>query len=167
MRILYILCAALCFTPAAFAQIPDDAVPPLPPSVQQEAVTPAQAAYSDGADFVPPAKKLVYENNGIKYATGGVGDEEETELKAIASTFNLQILSTMENGEYISAYTITVKQGDTTVFEGKGEGPRFLLALPPGAYVVESSYKDETAKPQKTSVPAKGHRELRFRWTNK
>lgn len=123
-------------------------------------------SYSDGEDYVPPVRHLIHEAYGVTYATAGVGEEEEEALKSIKSDFSLHILSTRDDGAYISGYTVRVRdKTGAAIFEGIGEGSWFLINLKPGNYVIEEALRNTAPKQQKVSVPSKGHREARFHWS--
>ena len=82
---------------------------------------------------------------GIVYITGGIGVTEREQLKALEKEFNLKLMFTLIEGNYISDVGIVVKDaaGKVLVAE-QANGPIFMLKLPPGTYVVEATYDGKT-----------------------
>jgi hypothetical protein len=118
------------------------------------------------ADYIPPVEELVRTSeNNIKYATGGVGEEEEAQLKSLENQFNLKLLSTLEDGAYLGYYSVRVTDTNgKSVFEAPGDGPYFYTTLPAGTYNVEVLRRDHPTKSQKVTLGNGGLKSLQFRW---
>jgi hypothetical protein len=110
---------------------------------------------------------MTQEYQGIRYATGGIGDEELQELKAIQQEFNLRLLNTGKHGEFVGTYTLQlVDNTGREIFNGKGDGPLFYLSLPTGSYVVKIAMEENPEQVKKV-ILGKSARELRFYWNAK
>lgn len=136
----------------------------MPPAPAYDAsVTP----YSTGpaGDYVLPMDELVQKTeNGIRYATGGVGEEEEAALKSMADQFTLEVLVTLADGAFLGDHSLRILDATgQNIFEAPGNGPYFYVALPPGTYTVEALRPNHTAMRQRVIV-GKGLKRLNFRW---
>ncbi len=169
-----ILIAALALTStAAFAET--SYVPGREPTTMDNQIKrlhpPTQAVdynaegYGEG-DYSPPADDLLrISENGVKYATGGVGEEEEAQLKSLGTRFNLKLLSTLEDGAYLGYYAVRVTDASgKSVFEAPGDGPYFFVNLPAGRYDVEILRRDQPGKSQKVTIGNSGSKVLQFRF---
>ncbi|MDX1974719.1 MAG: hypothetical protein SFT92_03485 [Rickettsiales bacterium] len=99
------------------------------------------AQLDDSYDDNEPMQALpleVHEVNGVRYVTGGIGDEEITMLKQVENEFNTRILLSSKKGEYISLAQIRIfdAAGNEVVTDGFA-GPYFYASLPPGKYSVD------------------------------
>lgn len=150
-----------------------------PPSAAAAPATPATAApvspsvarngeiiESRGAGAIPSLPLTIYEANGIKYVTGGVGDEEVAQLKSVDRDFNTQILLTANQGEYLSSAMIRVldSQG-SELLAVDGAGPYFYTNLKPGSYTIEVTDPQGGLKSTKVRVPTVGAVREQMRFT--
>ncbi|MBV8939756.1 MAG: hypothetical protein JO089_07980 [Alphaproteobacteria bacterium] len=124
------------------------------------------ALESGSGDFPPPVEDTVKEQNGIRYLSGGIGDEELAVIKAHEHEFNLKVLTTAPNGEFIGTYTLRVMAPHgNSVFEAPGDGPLFYLKLPAGNYIVEEDKPGTEGQRQRVVVGNRGMRTARFYWS--
>ncbi len=95
------------------------------------------------------------EINGIKYVTGGIGDEERAALDSMKRDFNIRIVSAGAHGEYVGSerMIITNRKGDELV--NVSAGPIFYAELPPGTYTLEARSDGEKQTRRITSSPDK------------
>ena len=78
---------------------------------------------------------------GIEYATGGIGLDQMEQLKAREKNFNLKLVFTLIEGNYLSDVDVVVKDaGGKSLLTVNAQGPIVLVKLPRGPYVVEASY---------------------------
>jgi hypothetical protein len=126
--------------------------PSLPPSVPADAYkewpgTPSMATGtekgpdetmdSQGAGAIPALPLDVQTMGGVTYITGGIGDEEITQLKASKKDYNLHILVNAQGGAFISDVDVNIADGTgTTILTARGAGPYFYAKLVPGSYTV-------------------------------
>ncbi|MEA3644282.1 MAG: carboxypeptidase regulatory-like domain-containing protein, partial [Lamprobacter sp.] len=105
------------------------------------ALTPASAeqAMEASASTADERSMVVANEGGIRHISGGVGENERTELKAMANEFNLHLMfATQGSGEYLSAVQVNVLDAkDGPVLTALSKGPWFYAQLPPGEYQVE------------------------------
>lgn len=73
----------------------------------------------------------------VPWMSGGVGDEAREEMRRSASAYNVHIVFSARNGDYLAAIPVTVTGRDGhKIHSGVSEGPLLYLKLSPGAYRV-------------------------------
>ncbi|MBK1642750.1 hypothetical protein CKO12_12900 [Chromatium okenii] len=112
----------------------------------------------------------VQNTGGIRYVSGGVGESERNELKALSSQFNLHLLfATQGSGEYLSAVRVNILDArNTQVLTAESRGPWFYVQLPPGDYSLEVTPtgrrgQDETQR-QNVHLDGSGQAHFDFYW---
>ncbi|WDZ95131.1 hypothetical protein Herbaro_16785 [Herbaspirillum sp. WKF16] len=98
------------------------------------------------------------------YMNGGIGQGEQDAIKAAARDYNLHLLFSQNNGEYISdvRLDITDTRGGA-LLSLPSAGPMTNVRLPPGQYKVSASYKGEGKSQQVTVMEGKTSN-LSLRW---
>jgi hypothetical protein len=93
----------------------------------------AQQSPGDGSfTFSPPASP-----EAIKYLSGGVGDEERSQLLAQWPQFPLVIVFSASGGAYAVADSVRLSNAlGAVLLEVSQAGPLLMLNLPPGDYRV-------------------------------
>jgi len=92
----------------------------------------------DGA--IPALPLEVQNSNGISYINGGVGDEEVAELKSKEQDFNVHVLVSAPQGEFISDVTLTVTDSKgQSLLTVNDAGPYFYAQLLPGTYMLQGT----------------------------
>ena len=82
--------------------------------------------------------------------SGGIGEESRAQLKAREHEFNLKLMFTLTEGNYLADVRVAVRDaGGQVVVEHVAEGPFLLARLPPGNYTVAATYG---AWPQTRSI---------------
>ena len=92
------------------------------------------------------------DSSALAYVTGGIGADEMARLKARENEFNLKLVFTLVEGNYLSDVVVAVR--DVTgkpLLSVNAQGPIFLVKLPRGSYVVEATYAGK-AQIRKISV---------------
>ncbi|MGB5733133.1 MAG: carboxypeptidase regulatory-like domain-containing protein, partial [Thiohalocapsa sp.] len=138
--------------PAASAQrSPSDATMQLADASQNWAIRPAgeadppmqstDAAVSPSMPSADAGTLAIQTDGGIRYVSGGVGESERSDLQALSSQFNLNLMfATQGSGEYLSAVQVTILDANNApVLSVKSKGPWFYAQLPPGDYRVEAT----------------------------
>jgi hypothetical protein len=101
--------------------------------------------------------------DGVEYASGGVGENALQQINEKAKDFNLKLVFTLNEGNYIADVNVAVKDAKgRTVVEDVAEGPIFLAKLPAGQYNVTANYEGKT-QTRKLKV-GKGLRTEYLRW---
>ncbi|MBL8701226.1 MAG: carboxypeptidase regulatory-like domain-containing protein [Alphaproteobacteria bacterium] len=77
----------------------------------------------------------------VLYVTGGVGDAEIAEIKAMAPRYPLQILTADRSGQYVAGAHVTLSRGGRDVFDATLDGPYLLAKLAPGSYRLRASFE--------------------------
>lgn len=99
----------------------------------------------------------------ISHISGGIGEGEQQQLLARQHDYNLKLVFTLNEGNYIADVNVAVKdKAGKTVLEDVSGGPFFLARLPAGQYSVVATY-DGKAVTRKVSVGGGLHTE-QFRW---
>lgn len=73
----------------------------------------------------------------VPWMSGGIGDEAREEMRRAATAYNVQVIFSARNGDYLAAIPITVTRSNgQQVYSGVSEGPLFYLKLPRGSYKI-------------------------------
>lgn len=103
----------------------------------------------------------VKEQNGVRYVSGGVGDEELAELKSIQNQFNLKLLLSTPSGAYISMANVQLLDSKgTSFFSINDGGPYIYFKLPAGTYTVNVTFEGGETKSQRVNVTSSGLRSI-------
>ena len=111
-----------------------------------------------------PALSAEVARDGVTYTSGGIGIDSQERLNARAREFNLKLIFTLNEGNYIADVNVmlTDSKGQKVV-EHVAEGPFFMARVPAGQYNVAATYGGKTMT-RKISVGASGLRTEYFRW---
>jgi len=97
-----------------------------------------------GASVFSQALDTEY-SEGVAYISGGVGDEESTDILSEAKRWPLMLeLSQIEDGRGIWIFGATVKlvnSSQKVVFNAQANGPYMLINIEPGEYSLQASYQ--------------------------
>jgi len=81
----------------------------------------------------------------IEYVTGGVGSDEMQQLTAREKEFNLKLVFTLVEGNYVSDVDVAVQDASgKSLLAVSARGPIVLAKLPRGSYVIQASYEGKT-----------------------
>ena len=81
----------------------------------------------------------------VSYAAGGIGIDEMQKLQARENEFNLKLVCTLVEGNYVSDVEVAVKDAaGQSLLTLTAQGPVVLARLPHGSYVVEATYDGKT-----------------------
>lgn len=89
--------------------------------------------------FIPTVSALqVEEFLGVSYITGGVGIDEEEQIKEIGKSYTLQVLVAQKH-KFLSDVSITIVDAENNlVLETKMNGPYIFINLEPGKYTLNA-----------------------------
>ncbi len=77
----------------------------------------------------------------VRFVSGGVGETEIAEIKAIGPAYSLQVLTADRAGQFVSGVHVTIKRGGTSVLDTDLDGPYLLVKLSPGAYQLRATFE--------------------------
>lgn len=81
------------------------------------------------------------------YVTGGIGEEERTQMQAVRAQYNLQLIFALaKSGQYVSQVDVSIKKSGSEFEWGPYDntGPWFFVQLEPGTYRVSATYDGVT-----------------------
>ena len=114
------------------------------------------------AETVEPL--LPESSEGVRYLSGGIGEDELAQIEAAKASYNVKILLAEKSGHYISGVHLTLSTllGDKLV-DIPSAGPFVLLQVPSGTYQIEAAYEGHA---QQQRITISGTRPLStvFRW---
>lgn len=94
-------------------------------------------------DMAQPLQPQQTENGG-SYISGGVGDEEMTQLKSSRADYNLHVLFTGKGGEFESGVKVQVTGAKgQIVLDTTTTGPYLYAKLPAGKYKINATLDDK------------------------
>jgi hypothetical protein len=100
----------------------------------------------------------------VVYIAGGIGNAEQVQLAAREKEFNLKVVFTLIEGNYLADVNVAVTDAKgRKVIEHLAGGPLFLAALPAGEYQVAATFRGKTVN-RKIRVAANRLRTEYFRW---
>ena len=81
----------------------------------------------------------------VSFVSGGVGESSIAALKAREREFNLKVVLTLTEGNYLADVGVRVTDASgKTVIEHVTDGPIFMARLPRGSYTVTATYNGKT-----------------------
>jgi hypothetical protein len=121
------------------------------------------ACLTSTATLAAPTPK---QQNGITYINGGVGQEEQTAMKAQRADYNLLLtFATQQSGAYRSDVQLDIMDTKgNTLISAANTGPMFFAKLPPGTYRISAAAENKTFK--RTVRIGNAPKELVLHWEN-
>ena len=99
----------------------------------------------------------------VPHVSGGIGEDEQQRLLGQQREYNLKLVFTLNEGNYVADVNVAVKdKSGKTILEDVSGGPFFLAKLPAGHYAVSATYDGKTVT-RKVAVGGGLHTE-QFRW---
>jgi len=81
----------------------------------------------------------------VSYISGGIGVAEQEYLVGRQSEFNLKLVFTLMEGNYVADVKVQLKDGSgKALLEHTAPGPFFMARLPAGHYQVSATYEGKT-----------------------
>lgn len=123
-----------------------------------------ETAQRPGAGKTPVAPQQDVAPAGIVFMSGGIGERAQAQLLAREKEFNLKVVFTLVEGNYVSDTRVEIRDAaGRTVIAHVCEGPFFLARLPAGAYSLTAAYDGQT-QGRKVNVVAGHLRTEYIRW---
>ena len=114
---------------------PSDPRTDFPTRPESRSETPAPPVAQPTARSAPAAR------TSAAVLSGGVGEESRAQLKAREHEFNLKLVFTLVEGNYLADVRVAVRNAaGQVVVEHIADGPFLLAQLPPGSYTVTAAY---------------------------
>ena len=105
----------------------------------------------------------VQHQGDASYITGGVGDEETTQLESAKKDYNVHILNSDREGHYSDGIHIKITDKNHESVLDAESGPLFYAQLPKGRYTVEAS-SDGSIQKKTITVGKNANANVRFTW---
>ena len=100
----------------------------------------------------------------VKFVSGGVGEQSDSQMQAMARDYNLRLLFAAKDGHYLAGVPVTITSASgATVVDTIAEGPRLFATLPPGTYKITAQYDGKSIS-RTITIPANSAREEILRW---
>lgn len=108
--------------------------------VNSPAQMPVETIESEGSGAIPALPLEMMTSNGITYVNGGIGDEEKAAIKSMDKDFNVHVLLTAPQGQYISDVMLRIldAKGEQRLVSVADAGPYFYAKMAPGTYTLET-----------------------------
>src|SRR5262249_7910850 len=100
----------------------------------------------------------IKQEGAIRYAMGGVGEDERAAMEAMRKDFNLELtFAAKGDGNFLADVDLAIRDArDRVVLGTRIDAPIVLAQLPPGRYTVSATFNGET-QTRKVSI-GKGQR---------
>jgi hypothetical protein len=103
-------------------------------------------------------------SGGIQSISDGVGLDSREELLSSRGNYNLWVVLTLADGEYLGGAEITIRDhSGRSVLETKADGPWLFAKLPGGHYTVNARAHDST-RSARVTVAATGLKRVALTW---
>ena len=105
----------------------------------------------------------VHQQNGIAYVSGGIGDDETTQLEATQHNYNLRVMNTDRSGHFSGDTRIVISDLQHHALLDTESGPLLYANLPKGRYIVEG-FTASLSKKQAVVITAAKSVRVHFVW---
>ena len=107
-------------------------------------------------------------HNGIAYVSGGIGDDEEIQMRRAAKDYGVllefaEVERGTSHGHWAADVNVSIKAAAQTVFNARADGPLMLIRLKPGSYVAEAE-RQGVKQTKRIEVKAAASTRERFFW---
>ena len=106
------------------------------------------------------------EQNGVTYINGGVGQEEQSAMRALRSDYNLLLtFATKQSGAFRSDVQLDIMDAKgTTLVSAANTGPMFYAKLPAGTYRISAAAEGKVFK--RSVKIGTAPKEMTLHWEN-
>ena len=95
--------------------------------------------------LVHAAPEQVISRSGVTLVSGGIGVDSQQRLMALEPQFNLKLVFTLVEGNYVSDVNVSLRNAaGKVVVEHLADGPLMMAKLPAGSYSVHAVYESKT-----------------------
>ncbi|MDR5799223.1 MULTISPECIES: carboxypeptidase regulatory-like domain-containing protein [Caballeronia] len=103
------------------------------------------------------------EHNGIRYVTGGIGEDEVKAFRSVAPRYNVRITLSAKSGHYLSDVDVKISAKTRSLLSVRTAGPFLFVHLPAGQYQISARDRHVT-ETRKIVVPPRGGIDVHFSW---
>ena len=103
---------------------------------------------------------------GVKYITGGVGDEQAANMERLFGEYSFKLVNVRNDGDgaYVAKVKTTVKnKAGKTVVKTTTDGPWLIADLQPGSYTLNAKFNGQTQN-RTINIVENGHERLVLKW---
>jgi hypothetical protein len=120
-----------------------------------------------GNAFAQTSTPAQHQQNGIAYVNGGVGQEEQSAMRAQRAAYNLQLtFATNQSGAFRSDVQLDIADAKgANLLSVANTGPMFFAKLPPGTYRISAAAEGKTFK-RTVKLGSSGAKEMTLHWEN-
>src|SRR5262245_8928105 len=87
------------------------------------------------------AQEQAKTSEGVSYISGGVGEDSRDRLNSQAREYNLRVMFTLNEGNFLSGLPVTVTDAKgKRIIEAVADGPFFMAKVPAGTYTVAATH---------------------------
>jgi hypothetical protein len=106
------------------------------------------------------------QQNGVTYINGGVGQEEQSAMKAVRADYNLLLtFATRQSGAYRSDVQLDITDAKgASLLSVPNTGPMFFAKLTPGTYRISAAAEGKTFK--RTVKIGNAPKDITLHWEN-
>ncbi len=103
------------------------------------------------------AQPAVQDKGGVKFVSGGVGEDERAAMAGLRAQFNVRVTSFVPSGgNYLADVALTIRDaGGKEILATTMDGPFLYAQLAAGTYAIEAKFLEKTLQ-RKFKVPAMG-----------
>jgi spermidine/putrescine-binding protein len=111
------------------------------------------------------AAPTAHQQNGITYLNGGVGQEEQSAMKAERADYNLRLTFATKTGAFRSDVQLDISDAKgASLLSVANTGPMFFAKLTPGTYRISAAAQGKTFK--RTVKIGNAPQEVMLHWEN-
>jgi hypothetical protein len=125
------------------------------------------AGAASAQDATPaPGALSPHQQNGVAYINGGVGQEEQSAMRAQRADYNLQLtFATNQSGAFRSDVQLDITDAKgASLLSVPNAGPMFFAKLTPGTYRISAAAEGKTFK--RTVRIGAGAKAMTLHWEN-
>jgi len=122
------------------------------------------ACLASHAAFAAPTPQ---QQNGVSYINGGVGQEEQSAMRAQRADYNLLLtFATKQSGAFRSDVQLDITDAKgATLLSAANTGPMLYARLPNGTYRISAAAEGKVFK-RSVKIGGPGPKEITLHWEN-
>lgn len=128
-------------------QAPVEQAPAVQGPAEQAPVeqAPVEQPAAEPSPEKPEALPKEETKTGLPYISGGVGVEEQAQMRKQSAAFNVKLVFALKSKEYIASVKVMIEdRNGNELLNTVSEGPWFYIQLPPGVYRLKCTFREQT-----------------------